>query len=196
MWGIAAIHCIRMAKHLQSPLIHSQVLIFHRIIFNHLNTFGRKVMLVSEIVFHQKNMKSTGLWVITMELFVIQMLIQILQSGGHSKRNIIQLSKQLWLAWHYLTFVTCVTFVTRVTMFRTLWFGVKRPEMCNIVTISSSTIRRRRITTVNASFQGFVSVWRKIHISVTSVTLPYQLMFEIIPWENKLDNILFLLQHS
>ena len=76
--------------------------------------------------------------------------------------------------------------MTRVTMFRTLWFGVKRPDMCNIVTISSSTIRRR--TTFNASFQGFISVWRKIHISVTRVTLPYQLMFEIIPWENKLDN--------
>ena len=24
---------------------------------------------------------------------------------------------------------------------------------------------------------------------MTRVTLPYQLMFEIIPWENKLDNI-------
>ena len=58
-------------------------------------------------------------------------------------------------------------------------------------TISSSTIRRRRITTFNAIFQGFISVWRKIHISVTRVTLPYQLMFEIIPWENKLDNIFF-----
>ena len=31
-----------------------------------------------------------------------------------------------------------------------------------IVTISSSTIRRRRITTFNASFHGFISVWRKI----------------------------------
>ena len=76
-------------------------------------------------------------------------------------------------------------------MFMTLWFGVKRPDMCNIVTISSSTTRRRRITTFNASIQGFISVWRKINISVTRVTLPYQLMFEIIPWENKLDNILF-----
>ena len=83
-----------MAKHLQGPMIHSQVLIFHRIIFNHLNTFGRKVILGSEIVFQQKNMKSVGLWVITMELFVIQMHIQILQSGAHSKRN-IQISKQL-----------------------------------------------------------------------------------------------------
>ena len=62
-----------MAKHLQGPLIHSQVLIFHRIIFNLLNTFGRKVILVFEIVFQQKNMKSAGLLVITMELFVIQM---------------------------------------------------------------------------------------------------------------------------
>ena len=79
-----------MAKHLQGPMIHSQVLIFHRIIFNHLNTFGAKVISVSEIVFQQKNTKSAGLWVITMEVFVIQ----ILQSGGHSKRN-IQLSKQL-----------------------------------------------------------------------------------------------------
>ena len=34
-----------------------------------------------------------------MELFIIQMLIQILQSGGQSKQN-IQLSKQLWLALH------------------------------------------------------------------------------------------------
>ena len=48
----------------------------------------------------------------------------------------------------------------------------------------------------NASFQGFISVWRKIHISVTRVTLPYQLMFGIIPWENKLDYIFSLLQHS
>ena len=39
--------------------------------------------------------------------------------------------------------------MTRVTMFKTLWFGVKRPDMCNIVTILSSTIRRR-ITTSNA----------------------------------------------
>ena len=191
MWGTVAIHCIRMAR----SLIHSQVLIVHRIIFNHLNSFGRKVILVSEIVFHQNTMKSAGLWVITMELFIIQLLIQILQSGGHSKRN-IQLSKQLWLALHYLTFVARVTFVTGVTVFRTLWFGVKRPDMCNIVTISSSTIRRRRITTFNASFQGFISVWRKIHISVTGVTLPYQLVFEIIPWENKWDNIFSLLQHS
>ena len=84
-----------------------------------------------------------------------------------------------------------VTFVTRVTMFRTLWFGVKWPDMCNIVTISSSTIRRR-ITTFNVGFQGFISVWRKIHIFMTRVTLPYQPMFEIIPWENKLDNILSL----
>ena len=68
--------------------------------------------------------------------------------------------------------------------------------MCDIVTILSSTIRRRRITTFNASFQGFISIWRKIHIFVTRVTLPYQLMFEIIPWENKLDNIFSLLQHS
>ncbi len=67
---------------------------------------------------------------------------------------------------------------------------------CNIVTISSSTIRMRRITTFNASFQGFISVWRKINISVTRVTLPYQLMFEIIPWQNKLDNTFSLLQHS
>ena len=51
--------------------------------------------------------------------------------------------------------VTRVTFVTRVTMFRNLWFGVKRPDMCNIVTISSSTIGRKRIITFNASFQGF-----------------------------------------
>ena len=50
MSGIAAIHCIRMDKHLQGPLIHSQIYIFHRIIFNHLNTFGRKVILVFEIV--------------------------------------------------------------------------------------------------------------------------------------------------
>ena len=80
-------------------------------------------------------------------------------------------------------------------MFKTLWFGVKRPDICNIVTISSSTIRKRRITNFNASFQGFISIWRKIHISVTRVTLPYQLMFEIIPRENKLDNIFSPLQH-
>ena len=83
-----------MAKHLQGPMIHLQVLIFRRIIFNHLNTFDRKVILMSEIIFQQKNMNSAGLWVITMELFVIQMFIQILRSGGYSKQN-IQLSKQL-----------------------------------------------------------------------------------------------------
>ena len=174
-------------------MIHSLLLIFDRIIF-FLNTFGRKVIVVYERI-PAENMKSAGLWVITMELFIIKMLIQILQSGGQSKQN-IQLSKQLWLALHYLHFVTRVTCVTRVTKFKTLWFGVKRPNMCDIVTILSSTIRRRRITTVNASFQGFISIWRKIHIFVTRVTLPYQLMFEIIPWENKLDNIFSLLQHS
>ena len=72
-----------MAKHLQAPMIHSQVLIFHKIIFNHMNTFGRKVILVSEIVLQHKNMKSAGLWVIIMELSVIQMFIEILQLGGH-----------------------------------------------------------------------------------------------------------------
>ena len=85
--------------------------------------------------------------------------------------------------------MTRVTFVTRVAMFKTLRVGVKRPVMCNIVTILSSTIRRRRITTFNASFQGFISIWKKINISVTRDTLPYQLMFEIFPLENKLDNI-------
>ena len=60
----------------------------------------------------------------------------------------------------------------------------------------SPTIRRRRITTFNASFQGFISVWRKIHISVSRVTLPYQLMFEIIPWKNKLDNIYIFLYYN
>ena len=80
-------HCIRMAKHLPGPMIHTQVLLFHRIIFNHLNTFGRKVILVAEMVFQPNNMKSAGLCVIPMELFVIKMLIQI-QSGGHSKRTL------------------------------------------------------------------------------------------------------------
>ena len=114
-------------------------------------------------------MKSAGLWVITMEFFVIQMFMHIIQSGGHSKRN-IQLSRQLRLALHYLTFVIRVTFMTRVTMFRTLWFGVKIPHIRNSVTISSSTIRRRRITTFNDSFQGFISIWRQIHISLTRVS--------------------------
>ena len=41
---------------------------------------------------------------------------------------------------------------------------------------------------------AFKDLWRKIHISVTRVTLPYQLMFEIIPWENKLDH--FFLHYS
>ena len=145
-------------------------MIFDRIIFNLLNTFGRKVIVMYERI-PAENMKSAGFWVITMELFIIKMLIQILQSGGQSKQN-IQLSKQLWLALHYLHFVTRVTFVTCVTKFKTLWFGVKRPDMCNVVTILSSTIRRRRITTFNASFQGFISIWRKIHIFVTRVTLP------------------------
>ena len=44
---------------------------------------------------------------------------------------------------NFLNCVTRVTFGTHVTMFKTLWFGVKRPDMCNIVsfvTILSSTI--------------------------------------------------------
>ena len=36
--------------------------------------------------------------------------------------------------------MTRVTFVTRVTMFKTLWFGVKRSDMCNIVTILSYSV--------------------------------------------------------
>ena len=66
-----------MAKHLQGPMIHSLLLIFDRIIFNLLNTFGRKVIVVYERI-PVENMKSAGLWVITMELFIIKMLIQIL----------------------------------------------------------------------------------------------------------------------
>ena len=81
-----------MAKHLQGPMIHSLLLIFDRIIFNLLNTFERKDVVYERIP--AENMKSAGLWVITMELFIIKMLIQILQSGGQSKQN-IQLSKQL-----------------------------------------------------------------------------------------------------
>ena len=81
-----------MAKHLQGLMIHSLLLIFDRIIFNLLNTFERKVIVVYERI-PAENMKSAGLWVIT-ELFIIKMLIQILQSGGQSKQN-IQLSKQL-----------------------------------------------------------------------------------------------------
>ena len=77
-------------------MIHSLILIFDRIIFNRLNTFGRKVIVLHENVFQcrTESMKSAGLWVITMELFIIQMLIQMLQSSGQSKQN-IQLSKQL-----------------------------------------------------------------------------------------------------
>ena len=85
---------------MQGPMIHSQLLIFDRIIINCLNTFGRKVILVYDNVFQQKNMKSARLWVITMVIFIIQMLIQILQSGGHSKQN---------SRYSYLTFVTRVT---------------------------------------------------------------------------------------
>ena len=140
IWSIAAIHWIRVAKHLQGPIIHSLLLIFDRIIFNRLNTFGRKVIVVYEWErISAENMKSAGLWVITMELFITQMLIQILQSSGQSKQN-IQLSKQLWLALHYLNFVTRVTFVIRVTMFKTLWFGVKRPDMCYIVYILTTNL--------------------------------------------------------
>ena len=47
------------------------------------------------------------------------------------KRN-IQLFKAVVTP---VTIRAYLTFVTRVTMFRTLWFGVKRPDMCNIVTI-------------------------------------------------------------
>ena len=61
-----------MAKHLQGPMIHSLLLIFDRIIFNLLNTFGRKVIVVYERI-PAENMKSAGLWVITMELFIIKM---------------------------------------------------------------------------------------------------------------------------
>ena len=51
-----------MAKHLQGPMIHSLLLIFDRIIFNLLNTFGRKVIVVYERI-PAANMKSAGLWV-------------------------------------------------------------------------------------------------------------------------------------
>ena len=54
MWGIEAIHWISVAKHLQGPTIHSLLLIFDIIISNHLNTFGRKVIVVYENVFPQK----------------------------------------------------------------------------------------------------------------------------------------------
>ena len=57
-----------------------------------------KVILVRDRIPAEKRefhvdftMKSAEL---TMELFIIQMLIQIIQSGGHSKQN-IQFSKQL-----------------------------------------------------------------------------------------------------
>ena len=56
-----SIHWIRVAKHLQGPMIHSLLLIFDRIIFN-LNTFGRKVIVVYERI-PAENMKSIGLWV-------------------------------------------------------------------------------------------------------------------------------------
>ena len=49
-------------QHQHGPMIHSQLFIFDRIIFKHLNSFGRKVIIVSENVFQQKNMKSEGLW--------------------------------------------------------------------------------------------------------------------------------------
>ena len=49
-----SIHWIRVAKHLQGPMIHSLLLIFDRIICNRLNTFGRKVIVVCENVFQQK----------------------------------------------------------------------------------------------------------------------------------------------
>ena len=43
-----------------------------------------------------------------MELSSIQMLIQIVQSGGHSKQN-IQVLKWMCLALHYLTVESHVT---------------------------------------------------------------------------------------
>ena len=77
------------------PMIHSQLLIVDINMFNHLNTFGRKVIIFSENVFQQKKVKSTGVCVnYRNNNGVFQMLIQIVQSGGHSKQN-IQLLKQL-----------------------------------------------------------------------------------------------------
>ena len=54
-------------------------------------------------------------------------------------------------------------------------FGVKRPGMCNSVT------KKEENNNFQCQLSKIISVRRKIHISVTRVTLPYQLMFGIIP---------------
>ena len=141
-----------------------------------------------------ENMKSAGLWVITMELFIIKMLIQILVrwpiKTEHSAFKAV-VTRVTLPSFRDSRYICDSRYEVQDSM---VW--CKKTRHVYIVTILSSTIRRRRITTFNASFQGFISIWRKIHIFVTRVTLPYQLMFEIIPWENKLDNIFSLLQHS
>ena len=82
-------------KRLQGPMIHSQLLICVRNSCNHLNTFGRKVIIFSENVFQQKKVKSAGLCVnYRNNNGVFQMFIKIVQTCGHLKQN-IQLLKQL-----------------------------------------------------------------------------------------------------
>ena len=77
------------------PMIHSQLLIVDINMINHLNTFGRKVIIFSDNVFQQKKVKSAGLCVnYHNNNGVFQMLIHCTQSGGHSKQN-IQFLKQL-----------------------------------------------------------------------------------------------------
>ena len=67
--------------------------------------------------------------------------------------------------------MTRVTFVTRVTMFKTLRFGVKRPDMCNSVTVSSSTIiegGEYQLSSVLPGFSKGQGAIRKGHFSAVN----------------------------
>ena len=104
-------------------MIHSQLFLFLIELFLTASILcDGKVILVSEIVFQHKNMKSAGLWVIATFGFHY--------SNAHSNVRVRWPFKTEHLAFK--------AGVTRVTTFMTLWFGVKRPGMCNIVTILSS----------------------------------------------------------
>ena len=68
--------------------------------------------------------------------------------------------------------------------------------MCNIVTILIKYYMKEENNNFQCQLSRIYFYMEKNPHLRDSPTLPYQLMFEIISWENKLDNIFSLLQHS
>ena len=99
-------------------MIHSQLLIVDRNMINHLNTFGRKVIIFSDNVFQQKKVKSAGVCV-----------------NYHNNNGVFKMLIHCTVRWPFKTEHSVFkAVVTRVTLsyFRdsrynvTLCFGVKR----------------------------------------------------------------------